>query len=1560
MPPGRGSKRASQGSELEQCVAKLCEELNRTSNTQGREEMNGDIVELLCEALRSAKAQDTITATAVCGLLAALEDQDGLLCRSLDTKTFSAILNLILQGEHCREGERTLVLLANELFQQSPSQNASGQVLLDIAKVVDVGRLIEYFIDSSMPTGIRRWVGIIMLQLLRGPEAVFEQFQHTPEDTRRSIGPLVLNEGNEILRLICGQLVRDLLNSDILPEELWPVGTDKKDYDNFPTELQSRSSWKTQFQEWVDGRWSENPSQTPQQILYYSQSVVTIPPGRLGKLGNIIEMVLEDGYILLLKTSTKEDLDQILQVPCSSIYRVSVIDNSILANGEEIHDVAIEIKDDPEIPCCLNSRPTTLQQLCLSTASSIEDLMNDLLKVCPYAEFSNDRVHVSQAEDGIEVQGKGSSPEAASRDRLSEEDEPQHVMSDPSPFEDEESNTDFKFDSDVQTELLQDQAEDNRSPQVFGELEASQQNPKQKKTTKLDSPENNGIRNFSDPSTMPVDQETLPSSDEVAESGGEVPKPNDQALLSRQKDKSRSQVSHSMSVNRDLPTKSGKASTLSATDRGDVSVSIPKAREAPMPCTRPSTSQAKQSQPNRNADLSANKVLKKYSVKPKPPIAISKGKVESTGPNVPAKTTTNLKEKEGSDQVTVPAEAKSIYDLPANEDDRVTAKKASRNNKGPQKKVGVSQQKGKANNKGRGKNTKTYRKAKPTPMEVEEPILAKRGSQRAAAGKAKVNMSKINDDLEDIEDDLSDVEDSGPAQPNVSRKRKNVEQPAESDILEAKTVALLEPALEKDETAFDIQQQDAQDLSLIVNDFLLDPFEPEALYSASPPASKNQQDYSQERPDESSRKTAAVNFASQLDGLLSDEPVGANKETETNTLRKGTYKEGLPSIVPPPKLGKLKQIISGVKSAVIQKDIPEELVQRTQNDNGHHSQVGDAKGVKLGEEMFYKPEAQQTENVAPVVSCEMQAEENRNVGMADAVEDVPGMKLSLGAAEKENDNLLVATQVDSVLVIHSHPLGRFSRSSKQEVIHKPVTTKAIASDVHQPGLESSPPALPLPDVNTVEEKKRKVAAEVAVPSKRRRSIATKSLDDAPISRPGLHSHTKAFLESSASKSGVLLDDRSTRKPNLIHFGSKGAQNQGSSSTSKPVPERDLELPITTLNMAKKNPQNTVKSKRRRDNSQEEEEGLFVSQSPPKKRLSISPPDQVSKEVTPMLIGDNSRMAPVVLKSSSQGSRVDEFGSPLAQHPIPSIGQTLKFKQRAPAPEFGQLEPQTLDYQRDVPAIAVEPPEHGVNDIADVFGPPVKILSIAKARPAPPGESSIRYVPHTKTQYGTYEGVLTTDNIQEETVLPDPFLEDVNRKSSGFTERLRARQTDSKSKSDGGSNDRFSDPDKTLIEHQQTTRELSSSSRLTSNSSFQSGDFPNTPTQESSPNRQWSLAVRPHYEGYADTVHKIADEMVIRLSNEEDASKLIVRQYNENATALLEHFSGERNKEIISIRQQIEDKKQELIRMYSEANHVMTQTEKDVKTAPMNDFNQEWQEEQENILREIKGRRQTSR
>lgn len=62
-----------------------------------------------------------------------------------------------------------------------------------------------------------------------------------------------MKEPNEIIRIICGQLITALLSAGVLLSHLWPVNTDKKLYANFPIASIGSRGWNQQFQNYMDG-----------------------------------------------------------------------------------------------------------------------------------------------------------------------------------------------------------------------------------------------------------------------------------------------------------------------------------------------------------------------------------------------------------------------------------------------------------------------------------------------------------------------------------------------------------------------------------------------------------------------------------------------------------------------------------------------------------------------------------------------------------------------------------------------------------------------------------------------------------------------------------------------------------------------------------------------------------------------------------------------------------------------------------------------------------------------------------------------------------------------------------------------------------------------------------------------------------------------------------------------------------------------------------------------------------------------------------------------------------
>jgi hypothetical protein len=63
---------------------------------------------------------------------------------------------------------------------------------------------------------------------------------------------LLIEERNELIRVICGQLVRDLKKAGVPLKELFPINYDSKLYDSFPEATQGDRGWGLLFDHYVD------------------------------------------------------------------------------------------------------------------------------------------------------------------------------------------------------------------------------------------------------------------------------------------------------------------------------------------------------------------------------------------------------------------------------------------------------------------------------------------------------------------------------------------------------------------------------------------------------------------------------------------------------------------------------------------------------------------------------------------------------------------------------------------------------------------------------------------------------------------------------------------------------------------------------------------------------------------------------------------------------------------------------------------------------------------------------------------------------------------------------------------------------------------------------------------------------------------------------------------------------------------------------------------------------------------------------------------------------------
>jgi hypothetical protein len=99
-------------------------------------------------------------------------------------------------------------------------------------------------------------------------------------------------------------------------------------------------------------------------------------------------------------------------------------------------------------------------------------------------------------------------------------------------------------------------------------------------------------------------------------------------------------------------------------------------------------------------------------------------------------------------------------------------------------------------------------------------------------------------------------------------------------------------------------------------------------------------------------------------------------------------------------------------------------------------------------------------------------------------------------------------------------------------------------------------------------------------------------------------------------------------------------------------------------------------------------------------------------------------------------------------------------------------------------------------------------------------------------------------------------------------------------------------------------------------------------------------------------------MIIHLSKEEDKAGLLVGQYKQNGTKILDNLTRKRETERATILQKLNHKKREMVSIYAEAKEVVTEAAEDLKDS-ISHFENDWRKQQQAIQEKISEGRKLS-
>ncbi|PBP22651.1 hypothetical protein BUE80_DR006640 [Diplocarpon rosae] len=1544
-----------------------------------------------------------LSALLVKQFLKRLEDGDKNLCTRLDPTSFAFTVSVILQTAEGKEAERGLYLLAASLFYEAVNLEDDDEeapaALEDRKEAIGsecILTLLASLYGDDRSFEMRRWAGLLCVHLISGCEKNRQKLELAPEHLRRSIGENLVQERDEILRIIYARLIQTMFREGTPLESLFPAHYDESLYADFPPASQSNIGWGQQLQIFLDNLLPKFNRES-NGAFFFTTFVRMVPGGQIGSTNHNCNLFIDQYQLTLLAPSEENNFDSILDIPLELIKRITILENT--ESQEDSVRIALEFSKYKG-KCFLNSQPITLERAQFSIAKSCLDDFEVLLQKneCDFVFPKNSslatqsqrskKTSYSQLTSESPIQnldGLGKGPKAVPTAPIASEHKSTYAI--PSESKDllkqslvEErinrgATTRPKFqvatkvsqdiDKSIEADAEYQNAEEEpatadddlygaspkriqlkpsdpkvpdvkvvpaipRKPRVKPQAKKPIKFPRGtgKQTQKIISSINGSIGDDSDepekldnavlkrsaksaPNKVPAENKKtrVKRTSQIAESGKKKTATTGKKYVTQKQEGGVFELKNSAIHPKQSPSQPKKAD-YHATGN---SFAMPDVHDAPT--LRAATS-------NKPPKLTAKPIESHPTNSKNNTFAEGGAKRKRYSMNAPTASTI---------QAVEPA-SDTVFDM--SEDDHFLRTIPK-----------VSKVADKAKSKEAALAAKAFKKAvnskkrQSTPAALL-PVAGTRHSQRTAAYKAKDKMRSADESQHDAE---LEVETEEPQQAGPKIKSKS------QAIYSEKTVA--ENLSEHPKKA---ERVDAEPMAPVTDqDNDEDLYNPKPQKSAKTPNQLVISGNSIAPAAFIKKKTrnSALDFTDKLNNaidVLSSDADCNNPQQDVQLKYTMTSKNQVPSKSPNVSQGSTD--ISMQTSRDGPAEVPKQL--------GNEEKIDDSSSLQ---ESTHKSSLMEVdESPIPLVAEIMRTNMARS--QVDESSKVISKQISVSATEDPDD----------ISVDHN----------AREIALACVQTDLTA------GLQQVPPYGEEEHILVGQPKKRKMNGVVPVPAKRHHT----EKGEIGASEPVIE-HT-----SSARKD---VD----RKPRVIEFSRQGARNQGVTtgaaqmSNRKPAVNGKSASPANLLNDRKR--------KRAKDN-------LADELSPPK-RLDSSPAhamiedhlysdnmeiDLATVESSPPVVGIRSKAVRRRANSrqSSQPSRVDDKGSPIAaENPIDHIH---KLKERLAEPLTNRL----IQLQEPTVEGSLDPPQQRDRRFSQIFGPTISLGNKLKARPSSPRERNSRYVPHEKTNNGTYNAVGSKQVIEPKVDLVDPFIEQA-RKPNGFAERLHSSASKEQIQANadirlqrnaGGSpiarvygaatrrhqvqqalpelprentsanarQKHRSHPDtarRQAESYQQSTHtdrnrrhdDISMHSDISTGSSSdsRSSECVRTPLQERD-NERWNVALRPHYNAAGQAVHRIADEMLIRLSEEEEKMDLLVGQYKENGTKILNSLAKNRGNERSLILRNLNDKKAEMSSTYSSTRNMIQDTVGGLKGNPTSQIERDWRKGQERTRKQI--------
>ncbi|KAL8753375.1 MAG: hypothetical protein Q9184_005438 [Pyrenodesmia sp. 2 TL-2023] len=177
----------------------------------------------------------------------------------LDDTGFTTVYAFLRTSEPCLAHQRGHCLFTESLYPSRATTAAQKAAL--VTRKSDLGqnvviRLLRAFLDSTLTNRARRWIGSLLLELLRDcheNKEIFAAEASAPLRSSQALGNSILSSKDEIVRLVAGTIIREMVNTGLSTSEFLPADKHSGLQSIFLDDPDYTSQWTTDFVEYIDG-----------------------------------------------------------------------------------------------------------------------------------------------------------------------------------------------------------------------------------------------------------------------------------------------------------------------------------------------------------------------------------------------------------------------------------------------------------------------------------------------------------------------------------------------------------------------------------------------------------------------------------------------------------------------------------------------------------------------------------------------------------------------------------------------------------------------------------------------------------------------------------------------------------------------------------------------------------------------------------------------------------------------------------------------------------------------------------------------------------------------------------------------------------------------------------------------------------------------------------------------------------------------------------------------------------------------------------------------------------